>query len=629
MAELKVNEITTSTVNADDKVYAFSNLTSKAPAVKDLVCAAPSVMANGTCNTLADVATKEVTSSDWNAKECQSIIVAFAVANTAENVSLSINGGTALPVYAINSSNLRLGPGSIPIGFMIFTLSSDGLKFYAHTNIVSKDNTKTTFADGTEGYTKAQADAIKTNLQDQITVNAGNITTIQGNDTAKSMRTVAEEVVNALPAVYTPKGTVAFANLPALANCNIGWVYNISDSFTTTSDFIEGSGIVKEAGTNIAIIDSDGNGTKKYDVLSGAVDLSGYQTKNLSQAVGSFTTVEAALQGIYNSQTTLVAGNLAGEVPVNGSDLGTTNNNVIVTDANGGIKPSGIVIGTAAGKTAGNASGNVPVNGAALGTTNNNVIVTDANGDLKPYGTVSQIRKVANGGYICTTAANEQDKVVTIPDFELYEGVTIKVLFINKNTENSPNIKIVDSNNTVIATKEIKAILSGSKKSLSQKTISYYKHGLNGSWTATTDQKVWDAYTTLELIYDGTDFVIMGNPILLAGEDFVITPPASATDNPITTGSFNVYANGYIEQWGISRPASATVQYNTDIVLPIVMSDNRYSISGINAINAYGGLSILNVKYDTLTTTGFRLGNASASTTYTVVSQITWNVKGY
>lgn len=590
MAELKVNEITTSTVNADDKVYTFSNLTSKVPAVKDLVCAAPGVMANGTCNTLADVSTKEVTSSDWNGKECQSIIVAFAVANTASDISLSINGGTALPVYAINSSNVRLGSGSIPIGSMIFTLSPDGLKFYAHTNIVSKDSTKTSYADGTDGYTKTQADAIKTNLQDQITANNTNLNTVIGNDTNKSMRAVAEEVVNALPAVYTPKGTVAFANLPALANCNIGWVYNISDSFTTTSDFIEGSGIVKEAGTNIAIIDSDGNGTKKYDVLSGAVDLSGYQTKNLSQAVGSFTTVEAALNGIYNSQSTLVAGNLAGEVPVNGSDLGSTNNNVIVTDANGAIKPSGIVIGTAAGKTAGSAIGNVPVNGAALGTTNNNVIVTDANGDLKPYGTVSQIKKVANGGYICTTAANEQDKVVTIPDFELYEGVTIKVLFINKNTENSPNIKIVDSNNTVIATKEIKAILNSSKVSLNTKTLHYYTHGLNGEWTEHEEQRVWNGYTTLELIYDGTDFVIMGNPVLMNGENVVIKPPASVTANP-DTSSYTVYANGLIEQYR-NTPEDASQESNITWTFCVQFTNKNYLVTGGIWINNTGAISI-------------------------------------
>jgi len=84
-----------------------------------------------------------------------------------------------------------------------------------------------------------------------------------------------------------------------------------------------------------------------------------------------------------------------------------------------------------------------------------------------------------------------------------------------------------------------------------------------------------------------------------------------------------------IEQWGISRPSSAQTQYSANVVLPIVMSNTRYSISGINAVNAYGGLCVLNVNDETLATTGFKLGNASSATTYTAVSQITWSVKGY
>lgn len=179
-------------------------------------------------------------------------------------------------------------------------------------------------------------------------------------------------------------------------------------------------------------------------------------------------------------------------------------------------------------------------------------------------------------GCICTTAGNVQDKEIVLDNFMLKPGVVLKVLFINENTENSPYIKIVDSNNTVIATKEVKAILSGSKRSLSQKTISYYKHELNGSYTQHTIQKVWDAYTTLELMYDGTDFVIMGNPILLAGKDRVTVPPASVTDNPIT-GSFTVYANGTIEQSGTIAANSGSAR-QINVPLLVAYDDTNYII---------------------------------------------------
>ena len=61
-----------------------------------------------------------------------------------------------------------------------------------------------------------------------------------------------------------PHGTVAFADLPALPDVNAGWMYNISDEFTTTADFKEGAGNAVPAGANIYKT-SDG----KWDVLAG------------------------------------------------------------------------------------------------------------------------------------------------------------------------------------------------------------------------------------------------------------------------------------------------------------------------------------------------------------------------
>lgn len=61
-----------------------------------------------------------------------------------------------------------------------------------------------------------------------------------------------------------PRGTVAFADLPALADVNAGWMYNISDEFTTTADFKEGAGSTVPAGANIYKTSDD-----KWDVLAG------------------------------------------------------------------------------------------------------------------------------------------------------------------------------------------------------------------------------------------------------------------------------------------------------------------------------------------------------------------------
>ena len=82
----------------------------------------------------------------------------------------------------------------------------------------------------------------------------------------------------AVAGAYKAKGSVAFASLPAIASATIGDVYNVTDQFSTTADFMEGAGKSYSAGTNVVCVDA-GEGTKKWDVLAGFVDLAGYVAK--------------------------------------------------------------------------------------------------------------------------------------------------------------------------------------------------------------------------------------------------------------------------------------------------------------------------------------------------------------
>lgn len=83
---------------------------------------------------------------------------------------------------------------------------------------------------------------------------------------------VQSAIASAISGVYTPKGTVAFASLPTASAANLGWVYNISDAFTTTASFVEGAGYSYGAGTNVVCVDA-GSGAYKWDVLAGTIDL--------------------------------------------------------------------------------------------------------------------------------------------------------------------------------------------------------------------------------------------------------------------------------------------------------------------------------------------------------------------
>lgn len=80
----------------------------------------------------------------------------------------------------------------------------------------------------------------------------------------------------AVSGAYKAKGSSLFASLPALSAATVGDVYNVTDAFLTTADFVEGAGQSYGAGTNIVCVDSDGEGTKKWDVLAGFVNLTEY-----------------------------------------------------------------------------------------------------------------------------------------------------------------------------------------------------------------------------------------------------------------------------------------------------------------------------------------------------------------
>lgn len=75
----------------------------------------------------------------------------------------------------------------------------------------------------------------------------------------------AQAIAESFSGALRPMGTVTFENLPPLAQADSGDMYNISNQFTTTSDFVEGAGIVVPLGSNV--YKTVGG---KWDVLAGS-----------------------------------------------------------------------------------------------------------------------------------------------------------------------------------------------------------------------------------------------------------------------------------------------------------------------------------------------------------------------
>ena len=103
-----------------------------------------------------------------------------------------------------------------------------------------------------------------------------------GDDQDLSNYYTKQEVDEIVSRVYKPAGSCAFNDLPeTLTSSILGYVYDVTDDFTTDARFAEGAGHDYPAGTNVVVIDV---GTAqlpsyKFDVLPGFIDLSGYQLK--------------------------------------------------------------------------------------------------------------------------------------------------------------------------------------------------------------------------------------------------------------------------------------------------------------------------------------------------------------
>lgn len=124
------------------------------------------------------------------------------------------------------------------------------------------------------------------------------------NDDGFQDATDVETAINAkLASVYKPKGSIAFANLPALQSSNEGFVCDINEAFTTTSDFVEGAGKHYPSGTNVVIINNGTSSTPvyKYDVLSGVTDLSSYWTSETGKSNTLVAMTSAEILAILNA----------------------------------------------------------------------------------------------------------------------------------------------------------------------------------------------------------------------------------------------------------------------------------------------------------------------------------------
>ena len=195
--------------------------------------------------------------------------------------------------------------------------------------------------------------------------------------TAQTVEGALAELATAiasLPSAIVPKGTKTFAQLaPAtdLAAGNVGFMWNISDAFETTADFVEGAGHAIPAGANVYVANPS-TGVYKYDIFQGMYDLSGYALKSemaINDVTGDASKKEIVLKSGLSQQVVVAHQDISGKAD---KDTTATENNLAKFDANGNPVDAGIAAGNVATKVA--------------SATENNFAGLDASGNLKDSG---------------------------------------------------------------------------------------------------------------------------------------------------------------------------------------------------------------------------------------------------
>lgn len=101
-------------------------------------------------------------------------------------------------------------------------------------------------------------------------------------DNATSIVTKIGQKLDALTGAYVFRGSSTLANLPSVMTAAmVGYVYNMSEDFTTTADFVEGAGKKYSAGTNVVICDVGEalSPSYKFDVIGNFVDVDAINTR--------------------------------------------------------------------------------------------------------------------------------------------------------------------------------------------------------------------------------------------------------------------------------------------------------------------------------------------------------------
>ena len=263
-ATLAQNNAASAATSATNAANSFSN----AQIAADKAAASEDKIKTYADNALASeqkAKTSESAAENSATKSAQSAVDAQNNANTAETAEATAQGYmNSAKVYSneaykseYNAKYYTDEAGKIATNV---AASEKKTSAYATSALNSANNALTS-----ENNAKTFEESADTNatLSQSYAVGGTNTRVDEDVDNSAYYYQKTKAIAQGIASALVPMGTITFSELPT-TYVQIGAMYNISDSFVTTSAFIEGEGIVEPAGANVYYI-----GNSKWDVLSG------------------------------------------------------------------------------------------------------------------------------------------------------------------------------------------------------------------------------------------------------------------------------------------------------------------------------------------------------------------------
>ena len=130
--------------------------------------------------------------------------------------------------------------------------------------------------------------------------------------------------------------------------------------------------------------------------------------------------------------------------------------------------------------------------------------------------------------------------------------------------------------------------------------------------------KYLQAYTTLELMFDGTQFIIIGNPVVLSSADYTIYPDGNGRTNVVAANNLQSVTSGAVadaidtsRDWIILATTTQNDEHITipnltqfkELMFSLHRSDGRVCGSSVIPVNVFNGGGVYAIGIDSLQAT--------------------------